>query len=87
MNVDTELVTEDNACEVCNDDNSCIECEKIGLALGLMKISRTKTFLQRHTRKIENDIATCEREYDNWMFLIKMFSFFLVLTQVILILF
>ena len=83
MNVDTH----GNASNVCNSDNSCIECEKIGLVLGLMKISRTKTFLQHHTRRIETNIAACEREYDNWMFLIKLFSFFLVLTQVILILF
>jgi len=57
------------------------------LALGLLKIARNKTFLQRHTRKIKADIVAYEREFENWMFLIKLFSFFMIITQVILILF
>ena len=76
-----------DTCGKVNDDNNCIECEKIDLALELLKISRNKTFLQRHTRKIKADIAAYEREFENWMFLIKLFSFFIVLTQLILILF
>ena len=84
------IVNTQNACSACgevNDDYNCIQCEKIDLALELLKISRNKTFLQRHTRKIEADVAAYERELANWIFLIKLFSFFLVLTQVILILF
>ena len=76
-----------DTCGKVNDDNNCIECEKIDLALELLKISRNKTFLQRHTRKIKVEIAAYEREFENWMFLIKLFSFFIVLTQLILILF
>ena len=84
------IVDRQNTCYACgdvNDDNSCSECEKIDLALELLQISRSKTFLQRHTRKVKTDIAAYEREFENWMFLIKLFSFFIVLTQVILILF
>ena len=84
------IVNKQNTCYACrnvNDENNCIECEKIDLALGLLKISRNKTFLQRHTRKIQTDIAAYDRELENWMFLIKLFSFYLVLTQIILILF
>ena len=76
------IVNNQNICYACgdvNDENNCIECEKIDLALGLLKISRNKTFLQRHTRKIKADIVTYEREFENWMFLIKLFSIFLVL--------
>ena len=83
MTVDTKY----NACEECDGKINCILCEKIYLALALMKMQRNKTFLQRHTRKIQTDIAAYEREFENWMFLIKLLSFFLVLTQVILILF
>ena len=84
------IVNKQNICYACgdvNDENNCIECEKIDLALGLLKLSRNKTFLQRHTRKIKADIVAYEREFQNWMFLIKLFSFYLVLTQIILILF
>ena len=75
------------ACGDVNGDNSCIECEKIDLALELLKITRSKTFLQRHTRKVKADIAAYEREFEHWMFLIKLFLFFIVLTQAILIIF
>ena len=84
------IVNKQNTCYACrnvNDENKCIECEKIDLALGLLRISRNKTFLQRHTRKIKAGIVAYEREFQNWMFLIKLFSFYLVLTQIILILF
>ena len=84
------FVNKENTCYArgnVNNENNCIACAKIDLALGLLKISRNKTFLQRHTRKIKADIVTYEREFENWMFLIKLFSIFLVLTQVILILF
>ena len=84
------IVNKQNICDACgdvNDENNCIECEKTDLALGLLKISRNKTFLQRHTRKIKADIVAYEREFENWMFLIKLFSFFMIITQVILILF
>ena len=84
------IVNKQNACSACgvvNDDYNCIQCEKINLALELLKISRNKTFLQRHTRKMKADNAAYEREFKNWMFLIKIFSFFLIITQVTLILF
>ena len=84
------IVNKQNTCNACGDvngENNCIECEKIDFALGLLKIARNKTFLQRHTRKIKADIVAYEQEFQNWMFLIKLFSFYLVLTQVILILF
>ena len=84
------IVNKHNICYACgdvNDENNCIECEKTGLALGLLKICRNKTFLQRHTRKIQTDIAAYDRELENWMFLIKLFSFFMIITQVTLILF
>lgn len=72
------IVNKQNACYACGeliDANNCIECEKIDLALGLLKTARNKTFLQRHTRKIKADIVAYEREFENWMFLIKLFSF------------
>ena len=84
------IVNKQNTCYACggdNDDYNCIQCEKINLALELLKISRNKTFLQRHTRKMKADNAAYEREFKNWMFLIKIFSFFLIITQVTLILF